>query len=131
MYCYTVLLVILWKVFYKIQMPAAINAHIFHQATTKKKTLLLKYLMNLAEQLVLTGHKSAQVKHKTTALLDHAANKQRNSSMSETTCPLIAKEDDNVLDVCKQRLTNVQNMYKQLVRCRCAIPLLNSFIKFW
>ena len=50
------------KVFYKIQMSAAITAHIFHQATTKTKTFLLKYLVNFAEQLILTGRKSARVK---------------------------------------------------------------------
>ena len=56
------------KVFYKIKMSAAINAHILHQAKTKRKTLLLKYLVNLAEQLVLTGRKTARVKRKTNSI---------------------------------------------------------------
>ena len=91
------------KVFYKIKMSAAINAHILHQAKTEQKTLLLKYLVNwepgwgwglgftpyqvaarnhrayqrltkltnllkLAEQLVLTGRKTAQVKRKTNSI---------------------------------------------------------------
>ena len=34
--------------FYKIQMSAAVIAHVFHQATTKKKIPLLKYLVDLA-----------------------------------------------------------------------------------
>jgi len=56
------------KVFYKIKMSAAINAHILHQAKTKRKTSLLKYLVNLAEQLVLTGRKIARVKRKTNSI---------------------------------------------------------------
>ena len=56
------------KVFYKIKMSAAINAHILHQAKTKRKTSLLKYLVNLAEQLVLTGRKTARVKRKTNSI---------------------------------------------------------------
>ena len=56
------------KVFYKIQTSAAINAHILHQAITKTKTSFLKYLVNLAEQLVLTGRKSAGVKRKTMSI---------------------------------------------------------------
>ena len=56
------------KVFYKIQMSAAINAHILHQAVTNKKTPLLKYLVDLAEQLVLSGRKSARVKRKTNSI---------------------------------------------------------------
>ena len=51
-----------------VKMSGVINAHIFHQATSKTKTLLLKYLVNLAEQLVLTGRKSARVKHKTNSI---------------------------------------------------------------
>ena len=57
-----------WKVFYKIKMSAVINARRFHQATSKTKTPLLKYLVNLAEQLVLTGRKSARVKRKTNSI---------------------------------------------------------------
>ena len=49
-------------------MSAAINGHILHQATTKIKTSLLKYLVNLAEQLVMTGRKSARVKRKTSSI---------------------------------------------------------------
>ena len=56
------------KVFYKIKMSAAINAHILHQAKTKRKTSLLKFLVNLAEQLVLTGRKTARVKRKTNSI---------------------------------------------------------------
>ena len=56
------------KFFYKIKMSAAINAHILHQATTNIKTPLLKYLVNLAEQLVMTGRKSARVKRKTSSI---------------------------------------------------------------
>ena len=49
-------------------MSAAINAHILYQAKTERKTSLLKYLVNLAEQLVLTGRKTAQVKRKTNSI---------------------------------------------------------------
>ena len=49
-------------------MFTVINALIFHQATSKTKTSLLKYLVNLAEQLVLTGRKSARVKRKTNSI---------------------------------------------------------------
>ena len=45
-------------------MSAAINAHIFHRAKTERKTSLLKYLVNLAEQLVLTWRKTARVERK-------------------------------------------------------------------
>jgi len=55
------------KVFYKIKMSAAINAHILYQAKTKKSSLL-KFLVNLAEQLVLTGRKTARVKRKTNSI---------------------------------------------------------------
>ena len=105
-----------WKKdFYKIQMSAAINAHIFHQATTKTKTPLLKYLVNLAEQLFLTGCKSARVKRKTNSNGGPRSNEQRNSSVSETTCQLKTKEDDDTLDVYKRRLKSVQDIYFILI----------------
>ena len=40
-------------------MSAAISVNILHQNTTKKKTPLLQYLVNLAEQLVLSERKSS------------------------------------------------------------------------
>ena len=49
-------------------MSAAINATYFTKLPPKQKTPLLKYLVNLAEQLVLTGRKSARVKQKTNSI---------------------------------------------------------------
>lgn len=52
------------KFFFKSLMAAAVNGHIIHQDVVGKKTSLLNFLVNLAEQLVLTGRQTAKVTRK-------------------------------------------------------------------
>ena len=113
------------RLFIKTKISAVINAHIFHQATSKTKNPLLKYLVNLAEQLVLTRHKSAQIKRKTNSIGGLRSKRAKELVNVEDDLPVVRR-----CIGCSQRKTDKRTKYIyaacQVLLCQaCFTPYHN------
>ena len=64
----------------------AVNAHVLYQQVNNKNTKLITFIINLAEQLVFTGRKTARVQRKLTRISGSRFKRAKAMSISDITC---------------------------------------------